>query len=49
MRDWIVVIVLYALGIGIFHLLGGLGAAGDALREWGRSSSTVRGPRPSSS
>ena len=49
MRDWIVVVVLYVLGIGIFHVLGGLAAAGEALSNWGRSSSTIRDAEPSSS
>ena len=47
--SWIVVIVLYLLGIGLFHVLGGLGAAGDALREWGRWSSTRHSAEPNSS
>ena len=46
--SWVVVIVLYALGMGIFHLLGGLGAAGTALEQWGRSRA-ARGSRVSTS
>ncbi len=42
MKDWIVVGVLYVLGIGIFRLFGGISAAGEALQRWGRSSSSAR-------
>jgi len=45
MWDWIVIGVLYALGIGFFHVLGGLGAAAEALQQWGRASSSVRRDR----
>ena len=41
MRDWIVIGVLYAFGMGLFRMFGGISAAGDALRRWGRSSTTV--------
>jgi hypothetical protein len=41
--SWVVVIVLYVVGMGVFHLLGGLGAAAEALEQWGRS----RAPRGS--
>ena len=34
-----VIVVLYVLEIALFRALGGTGAAGDALRRWGRSSS----------
>ena len=40
MRDWTVIGLLYLLGIGIFRILGGLGAAGEAIRRWGASSSS---------
>jgi hypothetical protein len=40
----IVVIGLYALGIGLFRVLGGLPVAAKALERWGRTSSTVRQP-----
>jgi hypothetical protein len=49
LRDWIVIAVLYVFGIGVFRLLGGLGAAGEALREWGRVSSAIRRTAGSSS
>ena len=34
MWSWILVGVLYALGVGFFRLLGGVAAAGDAMRRW---------------
>jgi hypothetical protein len=34
--SWFVIGVLYALGLGIFRWLGGIGAACDAISEWGR-------------
>jgi hypothetical protein len=45
MGGWIAVIALYALGIGLFHLLGGLGAAGEWLEQWGERSASVRRAR----
>jgi hypothetical protein len=42
MWGWIIVIVLYVLGMAFFHLLGGLGAAAEALQRWGSASSTSR-------
>jgi hypothetical protein len=46
--SWVVVIVLYVIGMGIFHVLGGLGAAAAALEQWGRSRA-VRSSRVSTS
>jgi hypothetical protein len=46
--SWIVIGVLYVLSIGGFRWLGGIGAAGEALRQWGRSRAADRG-RPLSS
>jgi len=46
--SWVVIVVLYVVGMGIFHALGGLGAAGDALAQWGRSRA-ARGARTISS
>jgi Sec-independent protein translocase protein TatA len=49
MWSWIVIGVCYVLVIGGFRILGGIGAAGDALRDWGRASSNgTHQPRPSS-
>ena len=42
MRDWIVIVVLYAFGIGVFRLLGGLGSASEAIRRWGAFSAAQR-------
>jgi hypothetical protein len=38
MFGWIVTGVLYVLGIGLFRWLGGIGAAMDAIEQWGRAS-----------
>jgi hypothetical protein len=48
MKDWIIVAICYGFGMGFFRLLGGMNAAGEALRRWGRASSTVE-TSPSSS
>jgi predicted metalloprotease len=40
-RDWIVVLVLYVVGLGFFGVLGGLRSAADALQRWGEASSAV--------
>jgi hypothetical protein len=37
MLGWVVVGVLYVLGMGFFRWLGGIGAAADAIQHWGRS------------
>jgi hypothetical protein len=42
MTGWIVAWILYVLGIGFFRLLGGIGAAGEALRRWGESTAARR-------
>ena len=44
MTSWIVTGVLYVLGIGIFHWLGGLAAAGDAIARWGSAAAEERRP-----
>jgi hypothetical protein len=48
MWSWIVTGVLYAIGIGTFRLVGGMGSAMEALRDWGRASAERRRPTPSS-
>jgi hypothetical protein len=48
-RDWIIVLMLYLLGLGFFGLLGGLRSAADALRRWGEASSAIRDNLGSSS
>jgi hypothetical protein len=48
--EWILIGVLYVVVIAGFRRLGGFGSAGDAMRRWGRASSTVRrDPRSTSS
>ena len=49
MRDWIVIAVLYALFLAFFRSLGGLGAAAEALRRWGKASTSIRSNPGSSS
>jgi hypothetical protein len=49
MGQWIVVIALYLFGIGIFRLLGGVGAASEALQRWGRATAEKRRRRISPS
>jgi hypothetical protein len=49
MWSWIAIGVLYVLVLCGYRLLGGIGAAADALREWGRASSTGSHPVSSSS
>jgi len=42
MVSWIVIGVLYVLGIGFFRWLGGVGAASDAISQWGRATAARR-------
>jgi hypothetical protein len=49
MWEWIVIGVLYVLALCFFRLLGGWGAASDALRRWGSSNASVRTSAGSSS
>ena len=49
MWSWVVVVVLYLVGMGFFWLLGGLAGAADALEQWGSKSASVRGRRTSTS
>jgi hypothetical protein len=49
MREWLPYLALYVLGLALFRLLGGLGAAGSAFRRWGRGSSGFRTSPGSSS
>ena len=49
MRDWIALVILYILVLGLFRVLGGLGSAAEAFRRWGEHSAGPRGnPRSSS-
>ena len=38
MTTWIIIAVGYGAGMGFFHFLGGLGAAGRAFERWGATS-----------
>jgi hypothetical protein len=46
MTGWIIVGALYALGVGLFHVLGGMAAAAEALMRWGQASAERRTKRP---
>jgi hypothetical protein len=48
MWTWIVVLVLYAVGMGLFHVLGGLRAAGEAIESWGRANVSAPAEQASS-
>jgi hypothetical protein len=48
MTQWIIIVVLYGLGMGLFSLLGGLSSAGEAFRRWGESATAGRRPTTSS-
>jgi hypothetical protein len=43
--DWVIVGALYAVGVGLFRLLGGFAAAGRAIQQWGRAESIRRAKR----
>jgi hypothetical protein len=49
MTSWIVVIALYALGMCLFHILGGLGAAAEFFQKWGEATARKRYPQKFSS
>ena len=44
MTQWIIVALLYSAGFGLLAALGGLAAAGDAIRQW--SQRNIRIERP---
>ena len=48
MWEWIIIVCLYVLVCAGFRLLGGIYAAGDAIRSWGPASTGIR-PMPGSS
>jgi hypothetical protein len=48
MWDWVWIVVLYLLGIGFFHRLGGLSAAATAIQRWGQSVGAQRRARSGS-
>ena len=45
MTSWIILGVAYVCAIGFFHILGGVGAAADAIERWGRSTAQRRRAR----
>jgi len=49
MTGWIVVGILYVLGMSFFRLIGGIGSAGEAFRRWGASTAARRRPTQVSS
>jgi hypothetical protein len=42
MVSWIVIGVLYAVGIGFFRWLGGIASASEAIASWGRATAERR-------
>jgi hypothetical protein len=42
MWEWLLIIVLYVLGMGAFRWLGGVGAASDAIQHWGHATAERR-------
>jgi hypothetical protein len=42
MWGWVWIGVLYVLGMGLFHWLGGIGAAANAIQRWGHASDQRR-------
>ena len=42
LTDWIILCSGYVLAATLFYLLGGFGRAGDAIRRWGRSTTSQR-------
>jgi hypothetical protein len=40
--SWLWIGALYVLGIGLFRVLGGVNAAGQALQRWGHASGERR-------
>jgi hypothetical protein len=49
MPDWILVPALYLIGVGFFHLVGGLSSASEALQKWGAAYAARRRAPGSSS
>jgi hypothetical protein len=47
--EWILIIGLYALGMGMFHILGGLDSAAQAFQKWGEATARKRAKRLSES
>jgi hypothetical protein len=49
MQNWIIIVALYALSIGLFQIIGGLSAAAEAVQSWGATHSTIENDRTRSS
>jgi hypothetical protein len=49
MWGWIWIVVLYVVGMGFFRWLGGLGAAANAIQQWGHATGERRRRTSSSS
>lgn len=47
MTTWIIIAFGYTAGMGLFHLLGGLGAAGKAFESWGATSARLNAEQAS--
>ncbi len=43
--DWVIVAILYLVGIAFFQLVGGFATAAQAIQRWGRGSSIRRAKR----
>ncbi len=44
MLTWLAIGALYLLVVGLFRLLGGIGAAAEAIARWGRASTASDSP-----
>ena len=42
MAGWILTVLAYVFAICFFRILGGVGAASDAIQEWGRTTARRR-------
>jgi hypothetical protein len=49
MLNWIEIVLLYGLGMGLFCWLGGIASAADAFSRWGSASAERRRSALSSS
>jgi hypothetical protein len=37
MWGWVLIVILYVAGMGFFYWLGGIGAAAEAIQQWGQA------------
>ncbi len=42
MWRWVIIGLLYLIGMGFFRQLGGIRAAGETFQRWGKAASTLR-------